>query len=65
MPSEVIAMKQIMRKLMNNELFLLLMNGTFGYVAFVAVMITVLQVPPEALLDSGLKEVLLVFEEFP
>jgi flagellar biosynthesis/type III secretory pathway M-ring protein FliF/YscJ len=59
------AMKQTLQKLLENRLFLLLINGTVGYMAFIAVIITVLQVPPEALLDSNLKEVLLVFEEFP
>lgn len=50
--------KQIFR----SELFLMLMVGVISYTAFVAVILATLQVPPEAILHSGLKEVLLVFE---
>lgn len=52
------------RKLLNNELFAFLMNGVIGYTAFNVVIIYTLQVPPEVILDSGLKEILLVFEGF-
>jgi len=38
------------------------MFSVFAYIAFTAVVIAVLQVPPEAILNSGLKEILLVFE---
>ncbi len=55
-------MKKLVNSLLQNDLFALLMFGVFGYIAFTAVVIAVLQVPPEALLDSGLKEILLVFE---
>lgn len=37
-------------------------NGVIGYLAFTAIILATLQVPPEAILDSGLKEILLVFE---
>jgi hypothetical protein len=47
---------------MRNELFLLLMYSVFGYIAFSAIVIAVLQVPSDAILNSGLKEILLVFE---
>lgn len=55
-------MKKIFSELLRNELFLLLMFGVFAYTAFSAVVIAVLEVPPEVILDSGLKEILLVFE---
>jgi len=55
-------MKAQFRKLLKNDLFLLLMNGVIGYTAMTAVIIATLQVPPEAILDSGLKEIILVFE---
>jgi hypothetical protein len=55
-------MKQRLRKLFKNELFLMLLNGVFAYVAFNAVILATLQVPPEAILDSGLDQILLVFE---
>ena len=55
-------MKQRIRNLFKNELFLMLLNGVFAYVAFTAIIIATLQVPPEAILDSGLDQILLVFE---
>lgn len=55
-------MKKYFARLQRNDLFLLLMFSVFGYMAFTAVVIAVLQVPPETLLNSGLKEILLVFE---
>ena len=55
-------MRQKFRELLHNELFLLLIFGVIAYTAFSAVVIAVLEVPPEVILDSGLKEILLVFE---
>ena len=55
-------MKKLIDSLLRNELFLLLMYGVFAYIAFSAVVIAVLQVPSESILNSGLKEILLVFE---
>ena len=62
---EIAGMKQQITKLLKNQLFLLLMNGVFAYTAFTAVIIMTLNVPPEAILDSGLQEIAMVFEEFP
>jgi len=58
-------MKSIAEKLLGNELFVLLMNGVFAYTAFTAIIIAVLQVPPDAILDSGLDQIVLVFEDYP
>ncbi len=58
-------MKQNVSNLLNNELFRILMNGVFGYIAFTAVVIATLNIPPDAILDSNLTQVLLVFEDFP
>lgn len=58
----VLIVKKILNNLIRNELFLLLMYSVFGYIAFSAIVIAVLQVPSEAILNSGLKEILLVFE---
>lgn len=55
-------MRKKFRGLLRNELFLLMMYGVFAYTAFTAVVMAVLDVPPEVILDSGLKEILLVFE---
>jgi len=40
----------------------MLLNGVFAYVAFNAIIIATLQAPPEVILDSGLDQILLVFE---
>jgi len=58
-------MKSIAEKLLGNELFVLLMNGVFAYTAFTAIIIAVLQVPPDTILDSGLDQIVLVFEDYP
>jgi len=58
----VFIVKKLLKNLMRNELFLLLMYSVFGYIAFSAMVIAVLQVPSDAILNSGLKEILLVFE---
>lgn len=58
----VFIVKKLFNDLMRNELFLLLIYSVFGYIAFSAIVIAVLQVPSDAILNSGLKEILLVFE---
>lgn len=58
-------MKQLAQGLMQNDSFVVMMSGLFAYTAMMAVIISVLQVPPEAILDSGLDQVMMVFEEFP
>ena len=55
-------MKQRILTLANNPLLQMMMAGVFAYTAFVAIILATLQVPPDALLDSNLQEVLLVFE---
>jgi len=57
--------KKLINDLVQNELFVMLMTGVFAYTAMTAVIISVLQTPPEAILYSGLDQVLLVFEELP
>ena len=57
-------MKQSVQRLLDNELFLFLMSGVFAYTAMTAVIIAVLQIPPGTILDSGLDQVLLVFDEY-
>lgn len=56
-------MKQVMHRVLKNDIFQFLMAGVIGYTLLTAVIISVLQVPPEAILDSGLDQILLVFEE--
>ncbi len=55
-------MKKTIAKVLKNELFLLLINGMLIHVAFNAVIILTLGIPDEAILDTNLQQVLLVFE---
>ena len=55
-------MKAKVQRLMNNELFILFINGTFAYIALTAVIIATLQIPPEVILETNLVEVIKVFE---
>jgi len=58
-------MKQHILPLSNNPLLQMMLGSVFAYTAFVAIMIVTLQTPPEVLLDSGLQEILSVFEGQP
>lgn len=55
-------MKHRILTLANNPLFQMMMGGLFVYLAFTATIIATLQIPPEAILDSGLKDILMIFE---
>ena len=55
-------MGEKIKELLNNELLQVLLFGVFSYTCFIAVILVTLQIPPDAILDSGLQEVLLVFE---
>ena len=55
-------MKKKLLELMNNELLQMLLGGVLVYISFIAVILTTLQIPPDAILDSGLQEIILVFE---
>jgi len=55
-------MKEKIRELLNNDILQAMLFGVFSYMCFIAVILTTLELPPEAILDSGLKEIILVFE---
>ena len=55
-------MKHRIVSLANNPLLQMLMLGVFAYTAFAAVILATLQTPPELLLDSGQRDILMVFE---
>ena len=57
-------MKSAISRLLKNKLFLLLLSGVFAYIAFCAVIIATLNVPPDAVRDSNLRQVVLVFEDY-
>jgi hypothetical protein len=58
-------MKKLLHGLLQNKLFIMLISAVFAQMAMMMVIISVLQVPPEAILESGLDQVLLVFEDIP
>ena len=55
-------MKYYLLALANNPLLQMLLGGVFIYTAFVAIILATLQTPPEAILNSGLKDILMIFE---
>ena len=55
-------MKNQIALALKNPLLHMLLGGVFAYTAFVAVILTTLQIPPDAILDSGLQEIIMVFE---
>lgn len=58
-------MKNYIQTLAQNSLLQMMMMSVFSYTAFTAVIMAVMQTPPEAILNSGLQEILMVFEGFP
>lgn len=56
------SMKTRLSNLMQNELLWVLLNAVFAHTAFSMVIILTLQIPPEALLDTNMVEVLKIFE---
>jgi hypothetical protein len=56
-------MKAKLYSLFQNDLFKVLMNAVFAHAAFSMVIIATLQVPPEAILDTSLREILAIFED--
>ncbi|WP_455212779.1 hypothetical protein [Kaarinaea lacus] len=56
-------MKEKIRELLKNDVLQAMLFGVFSYMCFIAVILTTLEIPPEAILDSGLKEIILVFED--
>ena len=55
-------MKHHILKLAQNPILQILMVGIFSETAFSAVVMAVMQTPPEAVLDIGLQEILSIFE---
>ena len=58
-------MKRLALNVVRNELFIMLAGSVLAYSFMMAAIITFVQVPPDSILDSGLDQVLLVFEEYP
>ena len=50
---------------MKNELLRVLMQGVFAYIALMAVIIVTLQTPPEAIYDTNMVQVAMIFNEDP
>ncbi len=56
-------MKNQITRALKNPLLHMMLSGVFAYLAFVVVILTTLQIPPDDILDSGLKEIIMVFED--
>lgn len=56
-------MKKKIKNLIKNPLFILLLNGAIAHTVLMAAIMSVMQVPPDSILDSGLKEIILIFED--
>jgi len=57
-------MKAAALSVIKNRFFLMLMQGVFAYTAFYAVIIATLNIPPDDILETNLREVVLVFEDY-
>jgi hypothetical protein len=55
-------MKKRIINVLKNDLFLLLINGVIAYTAMTAVIIATLNIPPEAIMETNLPEIIKVFE---
>ena len=55
-------MKKSILKLARNPILQIFMVGIFSETAFTAVVMAVMQTPPEAVLNIGLQEILTIFE---
>lgn len=55
-------MKNRLTALLENPLLLLFLHGVIIETAFYATAMALWQMPPDSILDSGLKEILMVFE---
>ena len=55
-------MKKKLSNLLKNPILHMMLSGLIVYLCFIAVILATLQIPPDAILDSGLDEILLVFE---
>lgn len=56
-------MKDFLISLSQSELFQLFFNGVIIETIFLATLISIFQSPPEIILDSGLREILMIFED--
>ena len=55
-------MKDKIKQVIRNDIFILFMNAAIAHTVFSAVIISAMGVPDDAILDSGLKEIIMVFE---
>jgi len=55
-------MKEKLRKIFKDPLFLLFLNGSIAHTVFMAVVMVYIQVPSDDILDSELKEIIMIFE---
>jgi len=56
-------MKAYALKIWKNPLFGLFMQGTLAYLVMVVAILGTLEIPPDAILDSGLRDIISIFED--
>lgn len=55
-------MKSKLKKIIKDPLFILLLNASIAHTVFMAVVMLYIQVPSDDILDSELKEIVMIFE---
>ena len=55
-------MKKKLKKIIKDPLFIMLLNASIAHTVFMAVVMVYIQVPSDDILDSDLKEIIMVFE---
>jgi len=58
-----VKMKAYASKIWKNPLFSLFMQGVLAYMVMVVMIIGTLQIPPDAILDSSLRDIISIFED--
>lgn len=49
-------------KIFTSDTLKLMLGGIILYISFIGTILATIHIPPEAILDSGLQEIILVFE---
>ena len=58
-------MKSKLHNLLHDELLRVFLQGVFAYIAMMAVILATVQIPPDAIRDTNMVQVLYIFDEDP
>lgn len=56
-------MKDYLMEIFSSELFSILINASIIHTVFNMAIMATLQVPPDSILESGLREIIMVFDD--